>query len=165
MQCFSNPQRGSDLLREYQCNNAAHWQTGAEWRRLSRRQIVNCKCCSVRPSVSDRGAKPGFHGGVPFPLLMDELVEIGSRATSREVVSIGMMRRACTTDFKIVPIRRKVRELLGLTRKRWPDYAVAEQWIGISTDEASRMKPSFEDWQMNRWPLIEQRMSRRDCLV
>ena len=94
-----------------------------------------------------------------------ELVEIGSRSTSRETVSIGMMRRACTTDFKIVPIRRKVRELLGLTRKLSPDYVVAEQWIGMSTDEASRMKPSVEDWQMNRWPLIEQRMSRRDCLA
>lgn len=94
-----------------------------------------------------------------------ELVEIGSRTTSRQTVSIGMMRRACTTDFKIVPIRRKVRQLLGLTRKRSPDHAVAEQWIGISTDEASRMKPSFEDWQVNRWPLIEQRMSRQDCLA
>ncbi|MBF2712767.1 hypothetical protein [Agrobacterium vitis] len=94
-----------------------------------------------------------------------ELVQIGSRATSRETVSIGMMRRACTADYKIVPIRRKVRELLGLTRKRSPDHAVAEQWIGISTDEASRIKPSFEDWQINRWPLIEQRMSRRDCLA
>ncbi len=86
-----------------------------------------------------------------------ELVEIGSRATLRDTVSVGMMRRACTTDFNIVPIRRKVRQLLGLTRKHSPDHAVAEQWIGISTDEATRMKPSFEDWQMNRWPLIEQR--------
>jgi hypothetical protein len=94
-----------------------------------------------------------------------ELVQIGSRATSRETVSIGMMRRACTADYKIVPIRRKVWELLGLTRKRSPDHAVAEHWIGISTDEASRIKLSFKDWQINRWPLIDQRMSRRDCLV
>lgn len=26
------------------------------------------------------------------------------------------------------------------------------------------MKPSFETWQINRWPLIERRMTRGDCL-
>lgn len=94
-----------------------------------------------------------------------ELIEIGSRSTSRETVSIGMMRRACTGDFKVIPIRRKIRELLDLTRKRSPSYPVAQCWIGISKDEAARMKPSFEDWQVNRWPLIEQGMTRQDCLA
>jgi hypothetical protein len=79
-------------------------------------------------------------------------------------VSIGMIRRQCTKDYKIVPIRRKVRELLGLTHRRSPTTPVVEQWIGISLDEALRMKPSFESWQVNRWPLIEGRMTRNDCL-
>ena len=79
-------------------------------------------------------------------------------------VEIGMIRRQCTKDYKIVPIRRQVRALAGLTRRRSPKAPIVEQWIGISLDEAIRMKPSFEDWQVNRWPLIEQRMSRRDCL-
>ncbi len=77
---------------------------------------------------------------------------------------IGMIRRQCTKDYKIVPIRRKVRELVGLTRRRSPKHPVVEQWIGISLDEVIRMKPSFEDWRVNRWPLIEQRLSRHDCL-
>lgn len=93
------------------------------------------------------------------------LVEVSTRRTTRETVSIGMIRRQCTTDFKIVPIRRKVRELAGLTRKRSPTHAVVEQWIGISLDEIIRVKPSREAWQVNRWPLIEERMSRRDCLA
>lgn len=75
-----------------------------------------------------------------------------------------MIRRQCTKDYKIVPIRRKVRELAGLTRRRSPSVPVVEQWIGISFDEIIRMKPSFEAWQVNRWPLIEEQMSRRDCL-
>ena len=37
-------------------------------------------------------------------------------------------------------------------------------WIGISLDEASRMKPSREPWCVNRWPLIGKRMTRRDCI-
>jgi len=45
---------------------------------------------------------------------------------------VGMIRRQCTKELKIVPIRRKVRELVGLTGKRSPDRPVVEQWIGIS---------------------------------
>lgn len=113
-------------------------------------------------------AKTVIPAGTEVPVLDEDedgvMVEIGRRRTLTETVSVGMIRRACTTDYKVVPIRRKVRELLGLTRKRSPAIPVAEQWIGISLDEASRMKPSFEDWQVKRWPLIEKRMTRRDCL-
>ena len=87
-----------------------------------------------------------------------------TRTVKRRHVEIGMIRRQCTKDYKIVPIRRKVRELIGLTRRRSPDHPVVEQWIGISLDELIRMKPSFEAWQVNRWPLFEQRLSRHDCL-
>jgi hypothetical protein len=80
-------------------------------------------------------------------------------------VDIGMIRRQCTKDYKIVPIRRKVRDLAGLTRRRSPKAPVVEQWIGISLDEAIRIKPSFETWRVNRWPLIERRMTRRDCIA
>ena len=67
-------------------------------------------------------------------------------------------------ELKILPIRRKVRELVGLSGKRSPGRPVVEQWIGISLDEIVRMKMSFEPWQVNRWPLIELGMTRRDCL-
>jgi hypothetical protein len=87
-----------------------------------------------------------------------------TRSVARGRVTVGMIRRQCTKDYKIVPIRRKVRELAGLTRRRSPDFPVVEQWIGISSDEVVRMKPSFEAWQVNRWPLVEQRMSRQACL-
>ncbi|AQS86668.1 hypothetical protein AA101099_2486 [Neoasaia chiangmaiensis NBRC 101099] len=77
---------------------------------------------------------------------------------------IGMIGRQCTTEHKLVPIRRKVRALAGLTRKRSPRHPVVEQWIGISFDELVRAKYSIEAWQINRWPLIEKAMTRRDCL-
>jgi len=106
--------------------------------------------------------------GTELPVLGEdgdgESVVIGTRVLRTERVDVGMIRRQCTGDYKIVPIRRKVRELAGLTRRRSPKSAVVEQWIGISLDEALRMKPSFEGWQVNRWPLIERRLSRRDCL-
>jgi len=76
----------------------------------------------------------------------------------------GLINRSCTRDYKINPIQKQVRALCGLTRKKSPDYPVAIQWIGISLDEVSRMKEGREPWIENRWPLIELRMSRQNCL-
>lgn len=76
----------------------------------------------------------------------------------------GQLRRQCTGDYKLDPIRRKIRELMGLTKRKSPKETVVVQWIGISIDEATRMKESLEPWQLNRWPLIEKWMSRKACL-
>jgi len=43
--------------------------------------------------------------------------------------------------------------------------SLVEQWIGISTDEADRMKRSQEPWIRHRWPLIEQGTSRAQCVT
>jgi len=52
----------------------------------------------------------------------------------------GMGRRQCTREYKIDPVRKKTRDLLGLKpRQRAPKTAVVEQWIGISTDEIQRI--------------------------
>lgn len=78
--------------------------------------------------------------------------------------SQGIGRRQCTKEFKIEPLIKKQRELLGYApRKRIPAGSMSV-WIGISLDEAMRVKPAFNAWQVNRWPLIEQRMHRHDCL-
>lgn len=63
------------------------------------------------------------------------------------------MMRQCTTEFKINPIRKALREFKPII-----------QWIGISFDEVHRMKPSRDNWITNRWPLIDLRMKRYDCL-
>lgn len=78
--------------------------------------------------------------------------------------SRGILRRQCTDDFKIVPIEREVRRLLGLRRgQRWPKEPVVEQWIGISLDEVMRMKPSRRPAIIRRHPLIELEMTRTSC--
>ena len=68
----------------------------------------------------------------------------------------GMLWRECTTEYKLNPIRRKVRELSAGNP--------VVQWIGISLDEAHRMKDSRVKYITNRYPLIDLRMSRGDCL-
>jgi hypothetical protein len=78
--------------------------------------------------------------------------------------SAGMLRRQCTADYKIDPINRKVRELIGLKpRQRWPGEPAIEQWIGISLDELIRIKPPRQKAIAGRWPLIEKEMTRWDC--
>jgi len=77
----------------------------------------------------------------------------------------GMVMRQCTNDYKIQPIRTKIRELCGVAKgKHFPKDKYVEQWIGISTDEAGRMKPARDKYILNRHPLIEAKMSRQDCI-
>lgn len=71
----------------------------------------------------------------------------------------GMGRRQCTKEYKLRPIQRKIVEFLGGRPK-----GGAEVWVGISTDEAIRMRPSRVQYIVNRYPLIDAAMSRRDCL-
>ncbi len=73
-------------------------------------------------------------------------------------------RRQCTVEYKINPVRQKIRRLLGLEKGQRAGKLKVEQWIGISTDEIQRMKVSRDKWITNRWPLIEEGMSRHDCL-
>lgn len=94
-----------------------------------------------------------------------ERVPVGYRILDRDQVEVGMITRQCTAEYKLLPIRRHVRVLAGIAGRKAPNHPVVEQWLGISVDEAIRVKPSFEAWQVNRWPLIEQRMSRSDCIA
>ncbi|MCJ2129202.1 hypothetical protein [Methylobacterium sp. E-045] len=73
------------------------------------------------------------------------------------------IRRQCTGHYKIDPINRVVRGLLGFKPRQRIAPASVEMWIGISVDEVVRAGPAVEGWIVNRYPLLEQRMSRRDC--
>lgn len=71
--------------------------------------------------------------------------------------SPGPIRRDCTREYKIKCIERHVKVLLGLKpRGHWPKDLQVETWIGISSDEAQRMKCSKAPWQRFWHPLIEQ---------
>ena len=77
----------------------------------------------------------------------------------------GMLRRQCTNDYKIQPIRQKIRQLSNVAKgKLFPKDKYVEQWIGISMDEIGRMKPARDKYILNRHPLIEAKMSRQDCI-
>ena len=74
------------------------------------------------------------------------------------------LRRQCTGHYKVEPINRWLRRALGAGfRERLPKGAHATVWMGISTDEIYRVKPSQEPWVTRKYPLIDARVSRGDC--
>lgn len=101
----------------------------------------------------------------------------------------GRLGRYCTRDFKVIPILREAKRIAkksiaawrrerlenrrfsrvlagafsGASSPRLPDPVVI-QWIGISSDEVYRMKPSRDPWCKHRWPLIDKGMTRQHCL-
>lgn len=77
----------------------------------------------------------------------------------------GLSKRQCTSNFKLRVIRRKIRALLGAGVRGGVRAGQVESWIGISTDEAIRKKPSGLAFIINRHPLIERWMSRADCIA
>jgi hypothetical protein len=118
---------------------------------------------------------------LPFPVHVVQRGDLGndslkvktSRKTKKRYLDSeipffggGLFGRRCTGHYKIDPIRSKIRELLERPQVRWREEEgiLVNQWIGISVDEAHRMKPDRMPWIENRWPLIEKRMARHNCL-
>ena len=83
----------------------------------------------------------------------------------RKTHKIGIVQRQCTSDYKILPVVKKTKELIGLQKgKRLPKEPQVVTWIGISKDEIVRMKPSRYKFIQHRFPLIEQNFTRLHCL-
>ena len=90
--------------------------------------------------------------------LFDEQMNDGTnRIQLPAYLSGGMpMRRICTTDYKIKPIAKWI-------KNNAPGCTLGK---GISTDEPHRATPSREtDGYTSAYPLIELGISRSDCLV
>ncbi len=152
----------------------------------ARGEVEELDCCVF----SDTGAEPEgvyewldwLEGELPIPVhrvmekegltaSLDKGVEEGGRIATLPLFTEskgggGIMRRQCTNEFKIKPITTKLRELVGLKKgERGGREVLLEQWIGISLDEIQRMKDSHLKWVEHRFPLIEKRMTRHDCLM
>ena len=103
-----------------------------------------------------RGAKRDGYQKIELPVYTQDA------ATGKK----GMVNRICTADYKIKPVVKKVKEIMGHVKNtRLPTEPMVNVWIGISTDEAQRMKPSRYPFITHRWPLIEAGVSRIQCLA
>lgn len=67
--------------------------------------------------------------------------------------------RQCTVDYKVRVMEAEAR------RRGWDKTCGVEKHIGISLDELHRAKTGLEsDWEVKRYPLIEARLFRDDCI-
>jgi hypothetical protein len=73
--------------------------------------------------------------------------------------SRGQIKRQCTQDWKIAPIRRALRGLIGRPR---PGAVHSIQ--GISFDEWHRMRTSDVQYIENLYPLVDRRITRLGCI-
>ena len=80
---------------------------------------------------------------------------------------LGIMRRQCTSEYKIKPIERFIRrELLGLEKGQRIKTKLT-QLFGISLDEAgraTRIKSNSPHWSEVEFPLCDKMMTRSDCV-
>lgn len=75
-------------------------------------------------------------------------------------LTIGTLWRKCTSEYKVVPIKRMVRTL----KNACGDKTVVQSY-GISFDETRRMRESDVKYITNRYPLVDMKMTRDDCLT
>lgn len=108
---------------------------------LEKRGVKIAVVVNPNPNVLDNG-----YGWIDVPFY-----------TVNKIGHLGQSQRQCTSRWKILPMRR----WLQSTR----NGETIEQLIGISLDEFQRMKDSDVKYITHKYPLIEKRMTRSDCMA
>lgn len=94
--------------------------------------------------------------GIPFFIVRSDLGPLADYYKERGTRPM-LQSSACTTNWKISPINKKMQELVDKTQpKPW-----AEMWLGITTDESHRCRPNPRKYAKNRFPLVEMGFTRR----
>jgi len=76
----------------------------------------------------------------------------------------GMLQRQCTREYKIIPINKELRKLLGLQPKQRYTGEAIELCLGISKDESIRTKSHTDNkYKTNAYPLLDLNLNRWDC--
>lgn len=74
---------------------------------------------------------------------------------------VAISLRQCTRYYKIRPIEREIRNTIGMQRIGKLNPVV--NYMGISIDEAQRMKDNQNPNIENTYPLVDARWTRSDC--
>ena len=77
-----------------------------------------------------------------------------------------MSIRQCTTNYKVKPIIRLLRQLAGYPHPGPPPPPDSiHQWLGITTEEVHRVRDANRRFLRNCYPLLDLGMSRQDCIA
>lgn len=110
----------------------------AEWSGEGERPVIGCETCHQE-------------GQVP--------------SSWREVMEQGkIVGRACTGNYKVKPVRRIIQRMRRATAEATGEPAPhVLQVMGISLDEATRMRDTGVRYMTNEYPLVDRRISRLGC--
>lgn len=112
---------------------------------------------SLNPIARKKDSENGLKEGDFF---MPRFIPVfGIMPNGDKTAAIG---RRCTSDYKIIPIIKKIKELCQIVRGQ--KEITVTQWIGISWDELQRAKPARDKWTQHHFPLLERKMKRHDCM-
>lgn len=106
----------------------------------------------LAPYLARHGLKIDGAGWTRFKSIVDHMA-------NEEMLPI-INKRWCTANYKVKPIRRKVRPLMKAQGKK-----KLVQYLGIAVDEAQRMKPVLDvKYIQNAYPLVDWRIDRKECV-
>ena len=92
-------------------------------------------------------------------------VTIHVYTVNAETKKKGLLRRQCTGDYKILPVNAEVRKCLGLKRYQHIKKGTqVDMYMGISYDEVTRMRTNQVKYINNKYPLVDLKMRRQDCI-
>jgi hypothetical protein len=91
--------------------------------------------------------------GIPFSIVKVKQGNLYERCKSRRVIP-SQIWRWCTRDLKIRPIHAYYRSL----------KTHVNQYLGISFEENDRAKESKVDYITSIYPLVEEKITRDDCI-
>jgi hypothetical protein len=74
-----------------------------------------------------------------------------------------LMGRQCTVVYKITEIIKEIRKREGLLRFSAKQHQI-NMFIGFTIDEISRVKPSPQSYIVNKFPLVDLRLSKQECI-
>ena len=110
----------------------------------------------LTPAIRQRDALSGGKEGETY---IKRLIPVFGLHNGNTTAALG---RKCTSDYKVAPILKFLRKKCGI--KRGQKNATVTQWIGISWDEIQRAKEAKHTWTQTRWPMLELKMLRSDCI-
>lgn len=99
--------------------------------------------------------------------------EIGCRFASIPAYTMlrgspGRLKRQCTTEYKITPIKQEIRRFLGVRPQDKLSSEAVDLWVGISLDEYNRIASFTRNpkWLSASFPLTQLKpMTRNECIV
>jgi len=83
---------------------------------------------------------------------------------------IGMLPRQCSYQYKLIPINKRIRQVLGIKKYKKMNKRIIgdhiELLLGLSYDELLRVKKvnKKNKYIKNIFPLVDLKMTRQDCI-